>query len=327
MRISRNFGMLATMAAGLLTANFAFCGDWEEYLEPPPWRASVNFGGIVFEGDEPVEDGFVGALRIGYDYSPRWTIEGVLSYAPRLKDRKVHDWYPARKRRGGLASDTTAAYGLAVDALYHLFFLDNRHWDPYLIGGLGVMHFTEERHSRYRTDATLRYGAGLAYHINQAWSVRADAVGVLTAHKTEFNLMPSVGLAWRWGDAMPPPAYEVVGAPELFTLYIEFETDKAVILPESFRDLDMIGETLYADENSTARIEGHADRRRKSCARYNQGLSERRAQAVAEYLSGNWGIAPERMKPVGYGFSRPLVPNDPVEGHPKNRRVEIYVFK
>jgi OOP family OmpA-OmpF porin len=55
---------------------------------------------------------------------------------------------------------------------------------------------------------------------------------------------------------------------------------------------------------------------------YNQKLSERRAQAVADYLSAQ-GVAPGRFKVIGMGETKPLVSNDTEEGRAQNRRVTI----
>jgi hypothetical protein len=113
----------------------------------------------------------------------------------------------------------------------------------------------------------------------------------------------------------------------LFTLHIEFDTDKAVIHSEYFGDLNKIGKVLVRDPKATARIEGHADKRKTSSFKHNMTLSERRAQSVRNYLNVHFGIALERMTPVGYGFTRPMAPNDPIGGNEKNRRVEIYIRK
>ncbi|MBI3987270.1 MAG: OmpA family protein [Lentisphaerae bacterium] len=113
----------------------------------------------------------------------------------------------------------------------------------------------------------------------------------------------------------------------LFILYIEFETDKADIKPQYFRDLKKIGKVLSRDPKATARIEGHADKRNTSVADYNMELSERRAKAVLEHLAGVHKIEAARLKAVGYGFTRPMVKNDPIAGHQKNRRVEVYIRK
>lgn len=113
----------------------------------------------------------------------------------------------------------------------------------------------------------------------------------------------------------------------LFTLHIEFDTDKAIIHPEYFADLDKIGKVLTRDPKATARIEGHADKRKTSKHQYNMDLSERRAKAVLDYLNERFKIVRSRMVGVGYGFTRPMAANDLINGNAKNRRVEIYIRK
>jgi chemotaxis protein MotB len=53
-------------------------------------------------------------------------------------------------------------------------------------------------------------------------------------------------------------------------------------------------------------------------------LSQRRAEAVAAYLSAN-GIDPDRLSAIGYGESAPVAPNDTAENMYKNRRVDLVV--
>jgi len=81
---------------------------------------------------------------------------------------------------------------------------------------------------------------------------------------------------------------------------------------------------LTRNPQATAVIEGHADRRTRSSEKYNQDLSERRAQAVVSYMVGK-GVLDKKLTAVGYGFSRPKVQPDLVNGNPENRRVEIYI--
>ncbi|MEI6165843.1 MAG: OmpA family protein [bacterium] len=114
---------------------------------------------------------------------------------------------------------------------------------------------------------------------------------------------------------------------QLFELNIQFDYDKDVIKSEYFKDLDIIGKVLQRDPGATARIEGHADKQKKSSKPHNDQLSERRAKACANYLATKWGIKPSDMKAVGYGFSRPKAKNDPIVGNPVNRRVEVYIRK
>jgi outer membrane protein OmpA-like peptidoglycan-associated protein len=114
---------------------------------------------------------------------------------------------------------------------------------------------------------------------------------------------------------------------QLFEINIQFDYDKAIIKPEYFRDLDIVGKVLMRDPGSTARIEGHADQLKKSDKTYNLKLSERRANACVDYLVEKCAIERSRLTAAGYGFSRPKVKPDLVNGTPANRRVEVYVRK
>jgi len=111
----------------------------------------------------------------------------------------------------------------------------------------------------------------------------------------------------------------------LIELYIPFEYDSAVIPVQSYPKLDVVAKVLQRNPDARARIEGHADRTRKSGEVYNTRLSRRRAGSVADYLTGTRGIASERLNALGYGFSRPKEKNDPIRGNPMNRRVEVYI--
>lgn len=112
---------------------------------------------------------------------------------------------------------------------------------------------------------------------------------------------------------------------QLYTLNIEFDYDKAIIRPQYFDQLDVIVKVLRRDPGATARIEGHADKRKTSEYNYNMRLSERRAKAVMNYLVEVGGIDPARLEAVGYGFTRPVAPNDTEENMQKNRRTEVYI--
>lgn len=111
---------------------------------------------------------------------------------------------------------------------------------------------------------------------------------------------------------------------ELYTLQIEFDYDEAVIRPEDYEDLDVILKVLQRDPGATARVEGHADQRPTSDRGYNLKLSRRRAKAVVDYLI-DAGISADRLTYEGYGFDRPIAPNDTEANMQKNRRVEVYI--
>lgn len=112
---------------------------------------------------------------------------------------------------------------------------------------------------------------------------------------------------------------------QLFTLQIEFDYDRANLRPQYHKDLDVIIKVLQRDPGATARIEGHADKRPKSQHAYNMRLSERRARAVLDYISTAGGIDRSRLTSAGYGFTRPVAPNDSETNMQRNRRTEIYI--
>jgi outer membrane protein OmpA-like peptidoglycan-associated protein len=106
---------------------------------------------------------------------------------------------------------------------------------------------------------------------------------------------------------------------------IHFETNKAVIKPESFGLLNQVVATLVQHpEILKLRIEGHTDS--VGTRPYNLGLSQRRAQSVVEYLV-NKGIDPGRLSSEGFGMERPIATNKTEEGRGQNRRVEMIILQ
>jgi len=105
---------------------------------------------------------------------------------------------------------------------------------------------------------------------------------------------------------------------------IYFDFDKAAIKPESRPALEDAARIL--NENPTIRVEiqGHTDNRGSD--EYNVGLSERRAQAVVNYLVQNLGIVSGRLNTIGYGEFRPVADNETEAGRALNRRVEFVVL-
>ena len=109
-------------------------------------------------------------------------------------------------------------------------------------------------------------------------------------------------------------------------LRVFFDRDKSVIRPQYRDEVAKVAAAMREFPNATAVIEGHASRdSARSSARHNQRLSEARANAVKSMLSNEFGIAPNRLNAVGYGFDRPIAPNDTEEGRAMNRRVEAVI--
>ncbi|SJM67280.1 OmpA family protein [Psychrobacter piechaudii] len=103
-------------------------------------------------------------------------------------------------------------------------------------------------------------------------------------------------------------------------LRVFFDNDKSIIKEQYKPEIAKVAEKMREYPNSSASIEGHASKTGPS-ARYNQRLSEARAIAVKTMLTNEFGVAPNRLSTVGYGYDRPIAPNDTEEGRAMNRRV------
>lgn len=106
---------------------------------------------------------------------------------------------------------------------------------------------------------------------------------------------------------------------------IEFEFGSAKLTQGSYRALDEIAATLKSD-NSTVRlnVSGYTDY--VGTNEFNQGLSERRANAVKRYLLSK-NVPSTSVTIVGYGEKDPIAPNNTSEGRELNRRVEFQLTK
>ncbi len=417
----KEYSLLAVFVASLC---FAPVLQAEE-SDLASWYVSPGIGLILFEGDEEVEDGGLLSIRLGKDYSEFWSFEGGFYYAPKLDENfvghtevingEVVKTEVSQSDPDVAGFGDTYALGLTADALYH--FTRWERLDPFLAVGLGATFYGEDFGNQF--DVVLRGGAGLMYHFNEEWALRADGRLLIAGDNTEANAIIDAGVVWHWGagenivvvpvdgddpdrdglttareeqigtDAYNPDSdadglldgeevltYEtdplnrdtdfdllldgqevkkyrtdpkdrdtddggVADGHEVLTdgtdpldgsddllmveLKILFDTDKAIIKPEYFADLDVIGRIIKRHAKSTAVIEGHADRRLTSKADYNKRLSKSRAEAVLEYLSVKHAISRKRLDAVGFGFEQPKVEPDLKNGTPENRRVEVYI--
>ncbi len=105
---------------------------------------------------------------------------------------------------------------------------------------------------------------------------------------------------------------------------IYFEFDKDELMPRSFVELNKLLKIMRENPKLSIRIVGHTDALGNDA--YNQALSQRRAQAVVNFLSEN-KIVKSRLFARGEGERQPIATNDTDEGRAENRRVEFVVIK
>ena len=103
---------------------------------------------------------------------------------------------------------------------------------------------------------------------------------------------------------------------------VRFESGRASIDPDSTGLLDHLVEIALRCPNSNIEVAGHTDADGEDAA--NQALSEKRAQAVVDYLVKS-GLPASRFTAVGYGSTQPVAGNDTDDGKAQNRRIEFLV--
>jgi OmpA-OmpF porin, OOP family len=106
-------------------------------------------------------------------------------------------------------------------------------------------------------------------------------------------------------------------------LTVNFANGSAELTPAATRTLDELGRALSSKDLAgyRFRIEGHTDT--VGSLDYNRALSERRAEAVVDYVAKKYEVDPTRLQAVGMGEDGLLVPTPPQTPEPRNRRVQV----
>ena len=117
-------------------------------------------------------------------------------------------------------------------------------------------------------------------------------------------------------DAM----YDALNKDGFIALYINFDTGKSNIKPESMAIVEQIAALLKAHADLKVSIEGHTDN--VGTPQNNKILSQQRAKSVMNAVVQK-GIAADRMTAVGWGQEKPIADNRSEDGRAKNRRVEV----
>ena len=164
-------------------------------------------------------------------------------------------------------------------------------------------------------------GSVMATDVSDAWpafpigigagALLGGIIGYLLAHEEVAPTPP---------PPLPPPPPPPPPPQKIVLRGVHFDFDKAIIRDVDKPVLDEAAETLKANPNAKIYVNGYCDA--IGSMRYNQRLSERRANAVAAYLEDK-GIPSSQLVPQGFGKTHFVAPNDTAEGRAQNRRVEL----
>ena len=125
----------------------------------------------------------------------------------------------------------------------------------------------------------------------------------------------------------PQPAAKVI---DRLTIHVNFDFDRSDITEADVAELKKAINFLRKYPDARVKVEGHTDS--KGTEEYNQKLSERRADAVRQYLIKEGAVKKAMISATGYGELKPVAPNetrdgkDNPEGRAENRRVEILII-
>lgn len=104
---------------------------------------------------------------------------------------------------------------------------------------------------------------------------------------------------------------------------LSFDVGQSTIRPANYRLLTKVQQAIQAFANSALVIEGHTDSHGSDTANY--ALSQRRAEAVKQYILANSRINASKIAAVGYGETKPVANNETTRGRARNRRIDIVI--
>lgn len=179
--------------------------------------------------------------------------------------------------------------------------------------------------------ALSRLSTGVLVIADREVKLSGDALYGVAADQIRASLATDLPQGWKVNaEVSVRPAASMVDPTVCQQLFadlfrkgkIRFETGQAKIDPDSVGLLDRLVETALRCPAANLEIAGHTDSAGEDAA--NQALSEKRAQAVADYLM-RAGLPLERLTAIGYGSAQPIASNDTDEGRAQNRRIEFVV--
>ena len=315
------------------------------------WYLTGSAGFNLQDNDRKTNDAPFGTLGLGKFVSPNWSVDGELNYQnPNWDANQDLNW---------------SQYGISFDVRRH-FISEGRSWNPYLLMGLGYQREEIETDNFPSPDSPFqeeegavagKFGVGIQGgsgrdKVRTELAYRAVAIDGTRAQLLNDDPPPERNDGEDWfGDVLasvgvviplgpeptapvappppPPPAPPAPPPPAPITIDlngVNFDFDKSTLRPDAVAILNEAVEILKRYPELRVEVAGHTD----LCGAdaYNQKLSERRATAVYDYLTGN-GIDAGRLSgPVGYGESRPLEPTPntfPACKSEVNRRTELNV--
>ncbi|MEX0903034.1 MAG: OmpA family protein [Pseudohongiellaceae bacterium] len=334
-RITTRAVQIVAITVLMLISAAAVAAEGQVYIAPGiQWMHFHN--NLDLDNDEGV------SLGLGYDFTD--TFSGELNYFTmdpkgRFTRNRLKQW--------------------RLDALFDLDYRVGR-FDTFVVTGLGHNHFESDDETAWNLGAGLKYrlsdnlnfraavrnffildrekndlgiDLSLVYRFGEG---RAQTTTTSTPASTPAPTPTPAPVADADRDGVPDNRDECPDTPTNYAvddrgcpipveevarveLDVLFEFDQAEVRPQFYDEIEEVADFMNQYSDVVVELEGHTDS--AGPEEYNQGLSERRVNAVRDVLVDRFDIQASRISATGYGETQPVASNETAAGRAANRRV------
>ena len=190
-----------------------------------------------------------------------------------------------------------------------------------LIQHTGQLEEKTEANARELQDVDQRAQAG----INQAQGAAATAnQNAQSAATAANNATTAANDAVTRADSLDSVVKGLDNYKQVADVSVHFGFDKSVLTADAKDKLDQFASQLSSAKNYILEVTGGTDS--TGPKQYNYELSNRRADAVVQYLASKYGVAPHRFYLIGIGKDEEVASNSTAAGRKENRRVEVQLL-
>ncbi len=177
------------------------------------------------------------------------------------------------------------------------------------------------KNNRNLQDLNERTTSGISKAQQAADSAQQNAQ---TASNASSAAQKSAQEAVNRADTLASVVSNLDSYKQIATASVTFGFDKAMLTKDDKAQLDQLGPQLGSAKGYILQVTGGTDS--VGSAQYNYELSQRRADAVVQYLASKYNVPAHKFYLIGIGKDQAVAPNNTAAGRAKNRRVEVQVL-
>jgi len=299
-------------------------------VRPATFSVTPYIGGYLFDNERKLSNAPVYGISLGYNFTKYFGVELSGEGIATKYELFVPD------------SQSTNVGNYRLDAVLNL--IPDSRLVPFVFAGFGGQSIDYPKNVPNRSAYAADYGAGLKFFFTDWLALRGDIRQIYVFDNSKKDIEYTLGLVFYFGGskqttvakykptaestsepvakekveekvvilASEPKVEEQVmvaaAEPKIIVLAFEdihFDFDKSTLKPEAQTILKRNIQLLKDNPKAQIRVAGYTSA--SGTEEYNQKLSERRANAVREYLISEGVITPDRLTTIGYGETRPAM--------------------